>query len=180
MASASFRYSSALIQLATEENLLDLIHSDFLSFIDAYKENKDLRKLLSLDLISKKKKKEIINNILGEKSTDIFKNFLMLLIDKNRLNEISLIFESFESLYFKEKNIIFATVFTANKLTSSNKKNLTNKLEKKYNKNIILTEKIDKNILGGLVLHIDGKIIDISIKSKLDALGNKLKQTQLS
>ena len=128
-------------------------------------------------MISKREKKDIIEKMNLE--NEIFKNFLFLLIDKDRFDLIKLIYLDFKKMYFEEKNILTAEIVTKIPLDEISKEKLVKKLKEKYDKEIILTEKTDEAILGGMILYIDGKVIDLSIRQKLNDLRQKLYETKI-
>lgn len=175
MSNASFRYSYALFSLAKEENKLDEIFEDFSAFIKAYQENDEIKKVFSM--LSKNEQKGIIEKITP--NNEIFKNFLFILIDKDRFELIKLMYLDFKKMYNEEKNILEAEVVTKIPLDESARNKLLNKLKEKFDEEIILTEKIDKNILGGIILYVDGKVIDLSVKQKLNDLKKKLYETKI-
>lgn len=175
MSNVSYRYSYALFSLAKQEDITDKCFEDFSSFIKAYDENQDAKKVFLM--ISKREKKDIIEKMNLE--NEIFKNFLFLLIDKDRFDLIKLIYLDFKKMYFEEKNILTAEIVTKIPLDEISKEKLVKKLKEKYDKEIILTEKTDEAILGGMILYIDGKVIDLSIRQKLNDLRQKLYETKI-
>ena len=131
------------------------------------------------ETIKKEEKKGIIDNIFQENDNLILKNFLKILVEKDRISEIKLIYLDFKNLYFDFKGILNVLVVSVNPLSEEIKEKLKNKLSKKYNKEVILSEKTDKNIIGGLVLYANGKMIDLSVKKDLDSLKRQLKETKI-
>ena len=179
MSSASYRYAKSLIDLAVESNVLDDVYSLFEKFYDTVCLDKDLENVLKDETFTKKEKKDVLKNLFDDSDEVLFKNFLYLLADKNRIGEIKHIYLEFKRLYFEEKNILNVEVVSSNKLSKKIKEKLQSKLEDKFKNKIILNEKIDKDLIGGIVLYINGKMIDLSVKNELNNIKRQLKDTKI-
>ncbi|WP_290772305.1 ATP synthase F1 subunit delta [Anaerofustis sp.] len=179
MSNASYRYAYSLSLLCAEEGMTDSVYNDFTLFYDLIGSNENLYKLLINETVKKEDKKNVLKNIFDSKDNILLKNFINLLIDKNRIAEIKLIYLNFKDLYLKDKGILNVEVVSAVKLSDEMKLSLKNKLTDKFNKDIILTEKVDKDIIGGIVLYIDGNMIDLSVKNELDTIKRQLKETKI-
>ena len=175
MSNASYRYSYALFSLAKEEDKLDEIFEDFSAFIKAYEEDSNIKKVFSM--LSKGEKKDIVKKIASENK--IFANFLFILIDKDRFDLVKLMYLDFKKMYYSEKNILQAEVVTKIPLDEQTKQKLLSKLKEKYNKDLILIETVDENILGGIILYVDTEVIDLSVKQKLNDLRKRLYETKI-
>ena len=73
-------------------------------------------------------------------------------------------------------NIVKMTAITSVALKSEQREKLIGKLEEKSGKKVILSEKIDPSILGGIIVEYDNSRIDNSVKGKLEAVAKQLKQ----
>jgi F-type H+-transporting ATPase subunit delta len=76
----------------------------------------------------------------------------------------------FKQMYYDKKNILEVTATTTVPMTAALRQKLTDKLEKVSGKSVILHEKLDKSILGGIVLRYGNTQIDSSVKTKLDKI----------
>lgn len=179
MSNAAYRYAYSLSSLCIEENIIDTIYDKFTSFYDSLLSNEELYNVLSNETIMKEDKKSIFNNILSDEDNKILKNFFNILVDKDRICEIKMIYLNFKKMYLEYKGILDVEVVSANPLSDELKESLKNKLSKKLDKTIILNEKIDKDIIGGIVLFINGKMIDLSVKNELNQIKRQLKETKI-
>lgn len=104
----------------------------------------------------------------------IMENFLLLVVEKSREGLLAAIGQYFEELVLAEQHTTLADVISAVPLTDQNRKELQDKLESLTGKTVLLRTQIDPKIMGGLVVKIDGKVIDGSIKQTLHKLQQSL------
>lgn len=119
---------------------------------------------------------ELIINEPNDKLKEILSKFVLLLNKHQALNLAPNIISDFADIWSKENGEVVAELTLARELKTEAKEVVINYLTNKSGaKEIILDEKIDKNILGGFVLKYNNKIIDGSLKSSLESLKNSLK-----
>jgi len=121
---------------------------------------------------------EITNEINDKVELEkIIGNFFSILIKNNDTSKLEIIINDFNNIWNKEKNIIESEVKIANDLDEETKKDIIKYLKKIIGteKQMILSGKKDKNILGGFILKYGDRIIDQSIKNKLNDFQNFLK-----
>lgn len=174
-------YGEALFELAVETGTVDTVMEEVKVVIEIFKENPELFKLLNHPKISKEEKITVIENIFKGKFSDTIVGFLVLIVDKGRYNEINGIFDCFMYKVKELKNIGIAYVTSAIELSEEEKKNIEKKL--------LLTTKyvgfemnyaVDKSIIGGLVIRIGDRVVDSSIKTKIENLAKDLSRIQLA
>lgn len=179
MSLAVKRYATALMDVSLEEGTLEETYEQFKSFYAALREEKDFKRLLTENILSADEKKDLVEKIMGN-GQSYLKNFLFILIDRKRSDEICDIFLEFEDLYKEKKNILECEVVTAVELSSSQKKKITEALGKKYNKNVTAQFKTDESILGGMVVYVGNDMIDGSVKTRFEDMREKLHLAEVS
>jgi len=179
MSNASYRYAYSLSSLCIEENIMKVVYEDFTEFYNLLDKSEDLYLLLTDITFKKDDKKKVIDNVFDEKDSEVLKNFLHLLIDKGRIDEIKLIYLDFKNLYLEYEGVLNVEVKSADKLSEELRISLIDKLKNKFSKDIVLTETVDKNIIGGIILYINGKMIDLSVRNELDIIKRQLKETKI-
>lgn len=170
------RYAEALFELADEENKTSEIYSEIESINNIILENKNLFDVLRSPFIARKDKKNVINSIFSEMVSNYSKNLLMVLIDNGRTTEFSSIVLSYKEMLNNKNNLSEGIVITAIPLSQEKMSELEEKISARYNKSIKLTNKIDENILGGVLIRIGNEEIDGTIKTRLDGLKEQLSQ----
>lgn len=170
----SKRYALALFDAGRDTKKIDLFKEelDFLSNI--LKEQEQLMTLLSHPRINKVEKKELLDKIFKEKFSSELLNFLYILIDKRREVNILGIIEEYNKLFNDYKNIVNVVAKTAVPMEEKAKDHLSKVLGENLNKKIYLTNIIDNSIIGGVILKIENKLIDGSLKGQLESMGRSL------
>ena len=167
-------YSQALFEIALESGCLDEINSEMGQCRTVFEENPELIKLLASPVITFGEKAEVISKIFGKDG--IIRDFICVVTQKGRISYFSEIAEEFTGKYNEHINIVKMTAITSVALKSEQREKLIGKLEEKSGKKVILSEKIDPSILGGIIVEYDNSRIDNSVKGKLEAVAKQLKQ----
>ena len=128
-------------------------------------QNEEVKTFFLHPVVSLKDKKEAIEEGFKDKISDTTLNFVQTLLDENRF----IIFKTILELFIKEtekiKNLQRVEVISAVDMENEERERLSKKLSEKLNKNVILNYSLDSSILGGLVIKIEDKIIDLSLKA---------------
>ena len=162
------KYTQALVEVTT--NSIDKTYEDLTLVKEVIFDNQEFKTFFLHPVISLKDKKETIKESLGKNIDEKVLNFLETLLDENRLNIFNTIFELFKVKMDEIKNKQKINVISAIDLDDEDKQNLINKLNEKLSKEVILDCQKDENIIGGLVLKLNDKIVDLSLKTKFNNL----------
>jgi F-type H+-transporting ATPase subunit delta len=166
-------YAEALFELAKESNDIDGIYKTLNDYADIFSDNPDLMKLLAVPTIPVPKKIEIVNKVFPEEN--LVSNFICILVEKSRITGIENVRSEFNKKYNELNNIAEMTVYTVKPLDDDTRRKLTEKLADKYQKTIKLREKIDPELIGGIVVKYGNKVMDNSIRTKLKNIGKSMK-----
>lgn len=164
------RYALALYEVAKEKDKVDEYINDLREICDLIENNKDFYEVVKHPQISTKNKKRTFINIFKGKIDEELLSFLLILIEKDRILYLREKLNEMEKIDLERKNILTAVVKTAVPLLESEISDLQEKLEKQYNKKIIMTTEIDKSLLGGVYVRVGNDVIDGTIKSKLEEM----------
>jgi F-type H+-transporting ATPase subunit delta len=171
------RYVKSLLGLAVEQNVLDQVHNDMLSFSKVVKSNRDFALMLRNPIIKHDKKREILEKIFTGKVNKLTMAIFDIITSKNREPLLPAIAEEFHHAYNVYKNVGEATVTTAVPLDAELRaeiETIVKKLSSK--KDVEIKEKVDADMIGGFVLNVGDRQIDASIKNKLKALKVKFSE----
>ena len=171
----SKRYAKALIDVAQEKGQLDNVSADLKDFNEMYVTSSDLKNVLNLPTIKIEEKNAVLNEILKSFNCNIAKDFLCLLVEEARFNTFSTVYYCFEQELNLKKGIIEVEVKSVIELDEEIKNKLKEKLEQKFSKMVNLNYVIAPEIIGGLVISYNGKIIDLSVNTKFENLKKELK-----
>lgn len=174
-------YARRLMELVTQEDLIDVCFKDLMEINDELNANEELAKyIVSADHSSadkKKKLQEVFNNELD----DSVLHGLFLIVDQipRRHMEIELIHE-FISYYYQSRGIVFGAAYSARKLAEGDLRILEEAFSRKLGRAIKLENKIDKDLLGGVKVVIDDTVWDGTYRSKINDLKNTLLNKEIN
>lgn len=171
-------YAAALMELATQADVVDKVHADLDNLAQACK-NAELAEFLNSPVVPEDKKKAVLSTLASDLEIDNYtKNFLYLLVDKARINILEAIVSDFEVLYCEKTNTAVATVTSAIELEAGQQALIAKKVQSMTGaRNIKLKPEVDESLIGGFVLTLgnDGSTqIDLSIRGKLEEVERQL------
>ena len=167
----SDRYASALYDLASESQVVDSILKDFNLLKKIIKESKELNLLIKSPLISSSDKLIIFEKILLKQEFNKITNTFLKVISKNkRFAHINSIIERFININSEKRGDMLADVTSAEDLSDNQKNIIKDKLKNILGEKLSLNYKVDKKIIGGLIVKVGSKMIDSSLASKINKL----------
>ncbi|OGU00609.1 MAG: ATP synthase F1 subunit delta [Geobacteraceae bacterium GWC2_48_7] len=171
------RYAKALVQLGSEGGLVDSFRQELAGINALFEANSELRAAFSNPAFTAEQKKEIMKGLIEKsKNSQLVSNFLMLLVDKNRIAFLGQIVQTYEKLADDHSGIIRPVIRTAFPLDDSQIGSIKDALEKKSGKKVIPNVVIDKTLIGGLVTQIGDTAYDSSVKTQLKRIQDILQK----
>lgn len=171
----SKRYASGLFEAGLELNKSDEFKEEALFIKKVLSQEPDLKAVLEHPKIGKDEKKTILSNIFKDSISKEMLNFLYIVVDKRRERYIEDMFDYYMYLYNEEHNIVEATAITAVPMDEKEKKKLTVILSNKTGKSVKVKNVVKEDILGGVMLRIENKVMDGTVKGQLESLERSLK-----
>ena len=168
------KYASALISSAKDKDKTELVRDNLFFISETLKENSNLAAFLTNPIIKIQDKKDVLQKVFSTHSDRITLDFLYLLADNNRLNAINEITNTYSNSYNKLKNIVKPSIISAIELSEEQKSRIVEKLKTKLNKEIEPEYTVNADIIGGLIVEIEDRTIDCSIKSKFENMKKQL------
>lgn len=162
------RYALALYKVAEEKDKVEEYLEDLRKICDIIDNNKEFYEVIKYPQISTKQKKKIFNDVFKGKIDEELLSFLLILIEKGRILYLRQKLHQMEQIHLEKENKVVAEVKSVIGLTEDQTLKLKEKLEKKYNKTVIIKHEIDKSIIGGLYVRVGNDVIDGSVKSRLE------------
>lgn len=178
MASVAGRYASALFELANESGNVATVEGDVTKFEALMAESADLTRMLRSPVIPADEQGAALEAVLtkaGVSATTI--NFFKLLARNRRLFAAPDAAKAFRALAAKARGEVSAEVTSATAMSEAQVSELRDALAAKAGKAVTLATKVDPSLLGGLVVKMGSKMIDSSLKTKLDTMRFALKGT---
>ena len=170
-------YAEALLDLAKSKDLLKETTNDMNIVSQFLANSSDLKKFLGNPLITRDAKKNVVKDILGEQIGGNTLKFLLLLVDRGRIQVLESIAQKFLELSYKQESIEIAKITSSIQLSAGQQKEIAEKLKVITGaKQIKLALKVDPQLIGGFTIEVGSKMIDTSISSKLNILQNAMKE----
>lgn len=160
------RYAIALFEVAKEKNCLDQVENDLKQVLEVWKAVPELRDWVTDPTTEAEKKKEVFTKVFSDVN-QYTKNLLFLLADRKRESELEAIVEEYHRLANEEKGYVDAIVTTAYPLTKESREKLIKTFEPVIGKKLNIQEKVDSEILGGVIVQVGDRLYDGSLKTKL-------------
>lgn len=175
--SIAARYATAVFELARDQKELATLERDTDALWAALSESKDLSQLISSPLYSRDEQSRAIEAIArGAGLSEILTNTLGLMARNRRLFVLPQLLSELSARIAEEKGEMTAEVRSAVALTKAQADKLAKALAASVGKDIKLNATVDESLIGGLVVKLGSKMIDTTIRSKLNALQNVMKE----
>lgn len=173
-------YAQALFELAVEENAAAKVLEEVTALLDTIRQNEEFGRFMNHPKIPKDDKLQVVKNVFEGRLSKELIGFLVTIIEKDRYSEIeAILLEVIASI--KEYNKIgTAYVTTAIALEEKEKNDIEQRLlaTTKY-ETIECSYKVDKDLIGGMVIQMGDKVVDSSIRTKLNKLERELLAIQM-
>jgi len=162
-------YSEALFDVAKEHGSLDEVHEQLGRVADAVATDRDLQIFFFSPYFSSAEKRDGIKRAIDGGHPDLV-NFLELLAEKQRMPALFQIRKRFDELWGVENQRLEVTLTSAIELDPAVIAEVGAEIERKTGKTIELTSRVDEEIVGGLVLQVGNRVLDASIRNRLEKL----------
>jgi len=170
-------YAEALFQVARAEEMLDRVEEELTRLNKSLESNADLREFLSTLQISPDGKKSALSEIFGQKISPVTLHWMDMVVDQGRQRRLPAIIEAFLTLAQDAREKVTAEVITSVPLSEDLAKRLEQELSKITKKRVFLKPMVDDSILGGVIVKIENKVIDGSVRHRLEEIKNEMIKT---
>jgi F-type H+-transporting ATPase subunit delta len=168
-AGVSARYARALFELSIETGAMVSIQAELGRFVEAFDRSDDLRNVLLNPSISRDERRELLGALATMlQLSKLTTNFLLLLLDKNRVDQVPLIGATFRELADAKAGNVRAEVKSATKLSAMQVAKIKSTLGRLTGKTVLVNASVDESLLGGVVTRVAGKVYDGSLRTQLE------------
>jgi F-type H+-transporting ATPase subunit delta len=173
----SGRYATALFELARDEKSIDAVLADLNKFDALLNDSVDLKRLVRSPVFSAEVQMRALDAVLekvGISGTSA--KFLRVLTANRRLFAVSDVIRAFRALVANFKGEATAEVTVAEQLNDRNLDALKSALKSVTGKDVALNVKVDPSIIGGLVVKLGSRMVDSSLRTKLNSIKHAMKE----
>lgn len=169
---AAKRYAQAILQVAKEQGTLDAWQRD-LDRLAAVVREPGVAQYLHSPAVETAQKREILESELGNAQPEAI-NLVKMLLERNRINTIPRMVETFTEARMAEQGIVIADVTTAEALTVNDRIAVQAQLEQMLDKKVEMRLHTDPDIIGGIIARVGDRLIDGSVINQLRRLRARL------
>jgi F-type H+-transporting ATPase subunit delta len=173
----SGRYATALFELARDEKSVDAVRSDLDRFEAMLAESADLKRMVRSPVFSADAQSKALAAVLERAGiSGVAANFLKVLTANRRLFAVGDVIRAFRALVARFKGEATADVTVAETLNDKNLEALKTALKSVTGKDVALNVKVDPSIIGGLVVKLGSRMVDSSLRTKLNSIKHAMKE----
>lgn len=173
---AAKRYASALFDLAQDSGVLSDIHREFEAFAGAVTDNTDLKRMLTSPLIARDDKVAALTKIAEKANfSPLFTKFLGTMASNGRAADMPGAQRAFDELFAKQRGVKRAVVRTAKAMSDAERDRLEGIIGKAVGGDVELSTEVDESLIGGIQLQLGSRLVDASLKTKLDRMNSAMK-----
>ncbi len=170
----AFIYASSLVEIGREKNILTDLDDELKSLSSLLEEDEDLKKYLFSPQFTKESKKGIVKKCFSGNFSEYTVNLLCVMIENDRQSVLNDMIKSFSNILDEINNRARVTITSIEKLDKATIDSISVQLKSIYKKDIIIKEKIDESIIGGIIINIGDIVIDGSISKDIKKIRTSL------
>jgi F-type H+-transporting ATPase subunit delta len=166
-------YARALYEAARDEDRVAQAREELADFVAIQRQVPELRELLRNPQIDKQLKRTALEELLGGEE-ELVRNFLLLLVEKNRAGEVEEIVDEFERLAAREEGILEVELTTAVELSDDEARDVVAQIERASGRTVEAKRRVDPDLIGGMILQAGNLRVDASVRGRLERLRQAL------
>ena len=172
------RYATALYELADEAKALDAVNDDLQALGAMIAESEDLRRLIRSPLFSRRDQAAAMGKVLEKAGAgDLVRRFVEVVAENRRLFALPQMIAAFRQILAERRGEIAAEVTAAAELSDAQVERITEALRSAMGSKVSVDLRVDPALIGGLVVKVGSRMIDNSLRNKLQRLQLAMKGT---
>jgi len=170
-------YAESLFHVARAEGMIDRVEEELTQLNKALDTNAELREFLSNPDVSPAGKKDAMIQIFGKTVSPVTLHWVNMVMDQGRQRRLPVIIEDFITLAQDVREKVTAEVITSVPLSEDLAKRLETELSRVTKKRVFLKSLVDESILGGVIVKVQDKVIDGSVRHRLEEIKREMTRT---
>jgi F-type H+-transporting ATPase subunit delta len=166
-------YAQSLLDAATGKGRLARVRAELGEFVAAVGASRELRALIRNPQIDSRAKGAALVAVLAE-ADELVRNFVRLLVDKGRIDQIEDVHEEFERLIAREERVLKLELTTAVELSEAEAEEIRKKIEEASGRRVEAVRSVDPSLIGGVVVQAGSLRVDASVRGRLNKLRREL------
>lgn len=157
-----------LFELATLSGVVDEVDADLASVVKAVRGHVDLRQALADTGVPGEKKREIMRAIFGDAVTPEALAIVTLMVERGMTDQLGGLARAYSEIAEAERGVVIAEVTTAIELDDALREKLVKRISSAIGRPVVLRERVDESILGGIRVSVAGRVLDGTVASQLE------------
>jgi ATP synthase F1 delta subunit len=162
-------YARSLFEVAKENEELDEVREQLGEFAEELDRNRELQVFFFSPYFSSAEKKDGVDKVVDD-ANEHFVNFLKLIAERHRMPALFRMRRAFDALWREENKLLEVRITSAVELDEELVKTIGRRIEEQTGKQIDLDANVDPDVIGGLVLRVGNKVMDASVRGRLERL----------
>lgn len=176
MSGIAGRYATALFELADEQKQLDEVAADLGSLLAMIDDSEDLRRMLRSPVVPREEQGAAIEAVMKSAGlSELTRRFVGVVARNGRLFAVEDMARAYRAILADRRGEVSAEVTSAMPLTRAQSDRLAKMLKSEVGANVTIDAKVDADILGGLIVRVGSRMVDSSLRTKLQKLQFVLK-----
>lgn len=167
-------YAESLFRLASAEEIADRVEEELHELERLYQSNAEMKEFINNPRVKAEGKKDALFELLGDKLSRVMLNHVNLIIDQERGRMLPKIAEQYYRLAGEARAKITAEVITAVPISDDTRAKLGEQLGKLTKKDVYIRTRVEESILGGAIVRVGDKVLDGSVRNKLNQLKKQM------
>lgn len=167
-------YAKALLELATEQGVVDQVADEVQQLLPMISDGGDLHRLLVNPAIADKERGQIIQRIFEGKVSGLLYTMLRVLGDKRRLGSLPAVFSGYLLAVAEARGHVDVQAFVATELDADAVQQVAKQIGEALGKTVTLSQRVDPSLIGGMKIKVGDRLIDASVASQLRNMKNKM------
>ncbi|MBO6574092.1 MAG: ATP synthase F1 subunit delta [Rhodothermales bacterium] len=175
----SRRYAQALLEEARAAGNVESTDEDTAVISDSLAGSRDLQQFFDSPVISRDKKKSVVDGLFKDRVGALSLRLLHMLVDKRREGQVADVLAAYRGLRDEELGIVQVSVRSARALDEADRSAVAASLEKRLNKRVRLEVSVDPSLIGGIVVQVGDTVYDGSVSNRLASLRERMMEGAL-
>lgn len=172
------RYARALLDVALEKGVAEALRGEIHEMAGLIAAHKDLAALLASPAVSAERKKKLVTAVAGRaKASDLLTRLLTLLGERDRLELLPMVAAAYAKMWNAHRGVVAAEAVSALPLDETQTKDVARALVAATGREVDLQARVDPRLLGGMLVNMEGRTYDGSVRARLQALRRTLAGT---
>jgi F-type H+-transporting ATPase subunit delta len=173
------RYARALLDVALEKEEAEALRAELEAMVAVIAAHPDLAALLANPVVSAERKKKLVSAVASRaKASDLLTRLLTLMGERDRLDLLPMVAAAYAKLWNAHRGVVAAEAVSATALDEAQTRAVARALGAATGREVDLRSRVDPRLLGGMLVKMEGRTYDGSVRARLLALRRTLAGTQ--